>query len=126
MSYHDVTGAEYSELLRILETTDPAHADTFNPLFKQLIWNDVTLHGKADEVGFDDETNEILLKANGEVISRIEIPIGDLPEDIGIVSAEEITALVETLMQEDYPEPVPGDIASDEEIDELIDGLDDL
>lgn len=29
----------YSEVLRQLETTDPSHADTFNPLFKQLLNN---------------------------------------------------------------------------------------
>lgn len=34
----------YSETLRQLQTTDPASADTFNPLFNQLMNNDSNLH----------------------------------------------------------------------------------
>lgn len=43
MANFDVSGADYNESLRMLETTDPVHADTFNPLFRQLIHNDVAL-----------------------------------------------------------------------------------
>ena len=34
---------EYNEVLRMLESTDPNHADTFNVLFEQLINNDAFL-----------------------------------------------------------------------------------
>lgn len=34
---------EYNEVLRMLESTDPNHADTFNALFEQLINNDAFL-----------------------------------------------------------------------------------
>lgn len=34
---------EYSDTLRMLETTDPDHADVFNALFEQLINNDAFL-----------------------------------------------------------------------------------
>lgn len=38
----------YSEILRELTTTDPAHADTFNPLFERLINNDAYLKEKQE------------------------------------------------------------------------------
>ena len=50
MAYHDVSGATFDELLRMLETTDPAHANTFNPLFRQLINNDVALKEAFSEL----------------------------------------------------------------------------
>lgn len=43
MSYFDVSNATFNEQLRMLETTDPAHADVFNSIFGQLIENDVSL-----------------------------------------------------------------------------------
>lgn len=39
---------KFTEELRILETTDPAHADTFNALFAQLINNDAFLKALVD------------------------------------------------------------------------------
>lgn len=43
MSYFDITNASFSDKLRQLEVTDPAHADVFNKIFGQLIRNDVAL-----------------------------------------------------------------------------------
>lgn len=43
MSYFDISSAYFNENMRMLETTDPAHADVFNSLFGQLIKNDVAL-----------------------------------------------------------------------------------
>ena len=40
MSNFNVANAIYDKNLRELKITDPGHADTFNPLFKQLINND--------------------------------------------------------------------------------------
>ena len=33
MSNFDISGAVFNDQLRMLETTDPAHADMFNALF---------------------------------------------------------------------------------------------
>ena len=43
MAYFDTNGAAFNGNLRMLETTDPAHADIFNAAFRQLINNDVAL-----------------------------------------------------------------------------------
>lgn len=50
MAYFDTSGAAFDELLRMLETTDPVHANTFNPLFRQLINNDVALKEAFSEL----------------------------------------------------------------------------
>lgn len=48
MANHEINPNEFSTDLRKLETTDRAHADTFNPLFEQLINNDAALRASAD------------------------------------------------------------------------------
>ena len=40
--------AEFSEEIRKLKTTDPAHADTLNALFERLLNNDIFLNRLAD------------------------------------------------------------------------------
>lgn len=40
---------EYDETLRKLETTDPAHANTFNPNFEKLINNDAYLNEQINK-----------------------------------------------------------------------------
>lgn len=47
MSEFDISGAKFNEHMRMLEPTDPAHANTFNPLFQQLLENDVALKNSA-------------------------------------------------------------------------------
>lgn len=47
MSNFDISGAVFNDQLRMLETTDPAHADVFNAMFGQLIQNDVALRDAA-------------------------------------------------------------------------------
>ena len=47
MSYFDTSGASFNANLRMLETSDPCHADTFNALFGQLINNDVAIQKAA-------------------------------------------------------------------------------
>lgn len=44
---------EFSDVLRRLETTDPAHADVFNTLFSVLINNDIYLRQKAESTAQD-------------------------------------------------------------------------
>lgn len=44
---------DFSQALRLLETTDPAHADTFNPLFERLINNDAFLKAFAETLAKD-------------------------------------------------------------------------
>lgn len=43
MANFDISGARFNEQLRMLETTDPVHADLMNAMFWQLIKNDVAM-----------------------------------------------------------------------------------
>lgn len=43
MANFDISGARFNEQLRMLETTDPVHADLMNAMFGQLIKNDVAM-----------------------------------------------------------------------------------
>lgn len=56
MAYFDVSNAAFNEKLRMLEVTDPVHADVFNNVFKQLIKNDVAL--KEAATNFAGSKNE--------------------------------------------------------------------
>jgi uncharacterized protein with von Willebrand factor type A (vWA) domain len=49
---------DYSEVLRLIETTDPNHADTFNPLFKRLLDNGAFLKALADGIQQDATTHK--------------------------------------------------------------------
>src|SRR5690625_3632153 len=49
MANHEIN-KEYSEELRKIETTDPVHADTVNPLYGQLINNDAFLKTEHDNL----------------------------------------------------------------------------
>lgn len=55
MSNFDTSGASFNANLRMLETSDPCHADTFNALFAQLINNDVAIQKAAG--GFAADKN---------------------------------------------------------------------
>ena len=43
MANFDISGARFNDQLRMLETTDPVHADLMNSMFGQLINNDVAM-----------------------------------------------------------------------------------
>lgn len=49
MANFDVSNPKYSKEMRMLEKSDPAHANTFNPLFKQLLENDESLKHMQDD-----------------------------------------------------------------------------
>ena len=50
MAKYDVSNHRYSNQMRMLEKSDPAHANIFNPMFQQLLKNDECLkHIKDDE-----------------------------------------------------------------------------
>lgn len=50
MANFDVSNPVYSNELRMLEKSDPAHANMFNPLFQQLLENDESIkHIKDDK-----------------------------------------------------------------------------
>lgn len=52
MANFDVSNPVFSTEMRMLEKSDPAHANTFNPLFEQLLKNDMALkHIKDDRNG---------------------------------------------------------------------------
>lgn len=56
MAYFDTNNPVFNERMRMLETTDPGHADVFNALFGQLIQNDVAL--KEAVTNFASSKNE--------------------------------------------------------------------
>lgn len=67
----------YSEDLRVLEVTDPGHADTFNPLFKQLVNNDAflklalkSINENVSELTQKNFTRAFLLKNTGGISSK--------------------------------------------------------
>ena len=124
MSYHDVTQADYDDRLRVLETTDQAHADTFNPLFDRLIKNDVVLHGgKADGLSYDEELQALVLKANGNPIDRCPISF----DNGSLADESDIREMAEKLLEEaGAPIDDHARIADDEDIEEVIEGLDDI
>lgn len=66
MSYFDISGAVFNNQLRELETSDPAHADVFNAVFRQLINNDVALMEARQYVCGRKKTNRL----NSFLISR--------------------------------------------------------
>ncbi|MED0688043.1 hypothetical protein [Anoxybacillus ayderensis] len=77
----------FSEVLRKLVTTDPAHADTFNPLFERLINNDSYLKAFIEGI----------LSVNGHTHSGIDgdgpkIPLAniELPSSMGRIVTEDI------------------------------------
>ena len=61
MSNFDISGAVFNDQLRMLETTDPAHADTFNPLFhRDLRKSDMLLYLFDTIIYLYDYANELL------------------------------------------------------------------
>jgi len=56
---------DFSEVLRLLESTDPAHASTFNPLFETLINNDAFIKAYADALAGAGRTTETI-KGNAD------------------------------------------------------------
>lgn len=117
MANQDTTNPEFISLLRKLETTDPGHADTFNPLFKILINNDVYLKNyintKIDELvnGAPEALNTLLELANAlgndsnfatTVINQITTKFNELAgsgrtTETVKLNAENIQALQEAL-----------------------------
>ena len=97
MAFFDISDASYNENLRMLETTDRAHADVFNALYGQLIRNDVALKDAVDHAGAGaaGTTAEVQAIIDG-VLGDSEMHGGEIPDS---------------------------DIATDDEIQELIDGF---
>ena len=93
---HDVTNPEYSDELRVLETTDPVHADVFNVLFRRLIRNDAKLKEQIDNKDFDFATDEEFAEAMEDAIGSGGSWSPGIPDE---------------------------DMATDEEVDEIIDGF---
>lgn len=63
-------GSNFHPDIELVETTDPGHADTFNPLFKLLIDNDTFLNvTKADLVFMEAELAKRVNKVEGKQLS---------------------------------------------------------
>lgn len=72
----------YTEDLRKLETNDPGHADTFNPLFEKLINNDAYLNAKAKAI---DKIHTSTVNSNVVEINTLGlVTMEDLQEGIPI------------------------------------------
>ena len=69
MANHEID-KEYSEELRKIETTDPVHADTLNPLYSQLINNDAYLEEKvtAHQTMIEDIEEKIYYRTDHDVL----------------------------------------------------------
>ena len=85
---------QYSDTIKILETTDPGHCDNVNITTKKL------------------QENIAWLKKNGA-------------DNIGIATDQEVIDMADELMGE-TPIPPEEEIATDEEVEEMIEGLPDL
>ena len=107
------TPKDYSDALRKLLTTDPVHADTFNPLFERLINNDAYLKAFIEGIlkastghkhsGVDDDGAKIpfanidVPPAMGSIVTATQLqshvntrnPHGTRPTDIGSPTTEE-------------------------------------
>ncbi|PIC80554.1 hypothetical protein CSV75_01820 [Sporosarcina sp. P18a] len=101
----------YSQEIRKLQTTDPSHADVFNPLFERLINNDVFLKSLTERLiqehthsGADGEGSQIPLAnikmpvGEGEIVTDKELahhinernPHGTRAVDVGAASSQEV------------------------------------
>lgn len=69
--------ADYSEELRKLLTSDPAHADTFNPLFERLINNDVFLKSLTERLIQEHKHSGAEGEGSKIPIANIEMPVGE-------------------------------------------------
>lgn len=92
MAEHEIhSPKDFSETLRKLLTTDPAHADTFNPLFERLINNDAYLKAFIEGI-LAASTGH---KHSGTDGDGAKIPLAniDVPNTKGsIVTADQLTA----------------------------------
>lgn len=67
MANHDVSNPTFSSALRKFETTDPGHADVFNPVIEQLINNDVSLNEQLSDMENQIPTNTDKTNWNNKV-----------------------------------------------------------
>lgn len=67
---------EINEQLRALQTTDSAHPNTFNPLFQDLLDNDVTLDKKIN-----DNLTQLQQIINEYLAEYLRIEIGVAPPE---------------------------------------------
>lgn len=113
MTNHEIhEPKDFNEDLRKLQTSDPAHADTFNPLFERLINNDVFLKNLTERLirehthsGADGDGSKIPLDnidvptGLGGILTAKELaehvnernPHGTRAVDVGAASAQEFT-----------------------------------
>lgn len=92
--------AEFSTSIKKLETTDPAHPDSFNPQFQQLLNN--TIANRRDAKVYKDETNGYYYKLiwkDGKVYYEI-VSGGSGDENITIITEEKVNELIATYIQE--------------------------
>lgn len=81
------------------------------------------LDAKGDSLAYSEEAQRLYLKSNGQVISSciIRVQAGN----VGLATEEEVRAMARELM-DSSPSPIPSEIATDEEVEDTIEHLDDL
>lgn len=99
MAYHDISNPNFNEMLRMFETTDPVHADTFNAVAKQLINNDVALSNALSRV-VSDKTEQAKFLLN---LHRNGKKYGVHWDDFTANSSSKGTRLYDAVDMEAYP-----------------------
>lgn len=71
----------YSEVLRLLETTDLTHADTFNPLFARLVNNEAFIKAFAEQLANDIFAGGFVVSGmvaskNGGIATQLDVTSG--------------------------------------------------
>lgn len=99
MAYHDISNPGYNPMLRMFETTDPVHADTFNAIAKQLINNDVALSNALSRV-VSDKTEQAKFLLN---LHRNGKKYGVHWDDFTANSSSNGTRLLDAVDMEAYP-----------------------
>lgn len=90
MANFDTQGAEFNPTLRMLETSDPCHASTFNRVLGQLIGNDVALKNALEKrIGAGNGIGSIVLgtENNNSASGDYSVAMGNGTAANGTVSS---------------------------------------
>lgn len=81
----------FTDELRTLKTTDKAHADTFNPLFKSLLENDLYLKALLGLLTGELQENIV------DKLNEIKVLLGDSSDPNALTMAEQLTDIINKL-----------------------------
>lgn len=136
MKDYTPTAPEFSNTIREPEYGDPAHPDTFNPAYEQLLQNDMVLLSQMPSLSFDDEKGVViggggsgggggtyvLPTATGDRLGGVKIGGGiDVEEDGTISTNVESTAEHAADIAEESIASTENDF-TDEDVDYIVNG----